>query len=502
MNMNIQDIHYNKYIKYKTKYLELKELSGGKDENMYGNQYKEIKTKILLFESNYKNINKLEKDFNNEKNETSKHKKYNIYKTNMITNIVSIEDYLLNTLLPELYTINSNDVFIKIFKDISKTIINYREYFYLIKNYKQIYLDSIKKKIKQYEKNIKTNLDSLNLKKFNFVSNNFKKLRKIIEIYFKNVNNSIQKLDSFTYKSENWHINYKNEDKYQENKCLFDYIENNQIIFTNNIIFNNILSNLEIDISKEVEFDISKEVESDITNRIESDITNRIESDISKQLERIYNTDDLSNNRIDIFYSIKELFKLKVLYTFTGNNRTNNIDYIMMLINCYLIIINMFILIKNEQNTFDHNLYLQNLLFKNKEQNGGGDGGVGGLGGGSDDTDGTDGTDDQNKNHEVECKNIDNFNCGIIMVSYYCDENKYNIFHIFERLESIFKNNKNKNNVAIEYKNQVYDMKNSNESLWLCRLLKDDIEKYFPNNKVLTELKIFFNRFRFKHLFN
>ena len=29
MNMNIQDINYNKYIKYKTKYLELKELSGG-----------------------------------------------------------------------------------------------------------------------------------------------------------------------------------------------------------------------------------------------------------------------------------------------------------------------------------------------------------------------------------------------------------------------------------------------------------------------------------------
>ena len=29
ININIQDIHYNKYIKYKTKYLELKELSGG-----------------------------------------------------------------------------------------------------------------------------------------------------------------------------------------------------------------------------------------------------------------------------------------------------------------------------------------------------------------------------------------------------------------------------------------------------------------------------------------
>jgi len=34
INMNIQDIHYNKYIKYKTKYLELKEQLGGNCENI------------------------------------------------------------------------------------------------------------------------------------------------------------------------------------------------------------------------------------------------------------------------------------------------------------------------------------------------------------------------------------------------------------------------------------------------------------------------------------
>jgi len=501
--MNIQDIHYNKYIKYKTKYLELKEQSGGIGESMYGNQYEEIKTKILLFDSKYKEQKTLEKEINNETNYISKHVKKNKYKTTMITNIVSIEDYLLNTLLPELYTININNniVFIKIFKDISKTIINYREYFYSIKNYKPIYLDSIKKKIKQYEKNIETNLNNLNSKLFKFVLN-YKKLRKIIEIYFKNVNNSIQKLDSFTYKSEKWYINYKNKEKYQENKCLFDYIENNQIIFTNNIIVDIILSKLEIDTSKEIEIIYAKQLESDISKEKESDISKEIESDISKQLERIYNRDDLTNNRIDIFYSIKELFKLKVLYTFKGNNRTNNIDYIMMLINCYLIIINMFILIKNEINTFDHNLYLQNLLFENpnKEQNGG-DGDGDGSGSGSDGSlgDGSlgDGSDDKNKNHEVECKNIDNFNCELIMTSYNCDENKYNIFHIFKTLESIF----NKN-ISIEYKYKVYDMKNSNESSYLCGLLKNDIERYFLGNTVLTEFKTFFNRFRFQHLFN
>ena len=32
INMNIQDKYYNKYIKYKTKYLELKELNGGDKE--------------------------------------------------------------------------------------------------------------------------------------------------------------------------------------------------------------------------------------------------------------------------------------------------------------------------------------------------------------------------------------------------------------------------------------------------------------------------------------
>ena len=34
--MNNQDIHYNKYIKYKTKYLELKELNGGLFYNIKG----------------------------------------------------------------------------------------------------------------------------------------------------------------------------------------------------------------------------------------------------------------------------------------------------------------------------------------------------------------------------------------------------------------------------------------------------------------------------------
>jgi len=64
MNMNIninnQDIHYNKYIKYKTKYLELKELSGGSlftkivnfNLNLYGSEYNYleyclIKTKVI-----------------------------------------------------------------------------------------------------------------------------------------------------------------------------------------------------------------------------------------------------------------------------------------------------------------------------------------------------------------------------------------------------------------------------------------------------------------------
>jgi len=38
--MNNQDIHYNKYIKYKTKYLELKELNGGSTYLVLTNQVK------------------------------------------------------------------------------------------------------------------------------------------------------------------------------------------------------------------------------------------------------------------------------------------------------------------------------------------------------------------------------------------------------------------------------------------------------------------------------
>ena len=36
MDINIQDKYYNKYIKYKTKYLELKEQSGGRNPEVYG----------------------------------------------------------------------------------------------------------------------------------------------------------------------------------------------------------------------------------------------------------------------------------------------------------------------------------------------------------------------------------------------------------------------------------------------------------------------------------
>ena len=51
-NINIQDKYYNKYIKYKTKYLELKEQRGGEDnirDNNNDNYLLSIRDIYFLF---------------------------------------------------------------------------------------------------------------------------------------------------------------------------------------------------------------------------------------------------------------------------------------------------------------------------------------------------------------------------------------------------------------------------------------------------------------------
>ena len=428
--MDIEDIYYKKYLKYKLKYLELKQNGGGlkywfkntftpDKEEIYGKeQYDLIEIKIKSFEIEDKEIEKKEKKDTN-------YKKNNEYKKIMLKKILDIEEYLLNTLLPVLYTLNTNDVFINVYKEISNTIINYREYFYLHSN-KQITIENII----QAKQNIEEYLNSLKISKF-------LNLRKIIKLYFKYVNDFIQNCDSFTYNSS--YVNHSYDDE-KTDPCLFTYIDNNIIKFENNSIF----------------------------EMINIDISNKLKNIYDFTSETIINEkiDTLKNKRIETFYNIKKLLKLQVLYTFKNNNKDNNIDNIMMLINCYIIIISLFILMKIGNRTIKKDLYLQNLLFK------GGDGG-----------------EDENK------KVYSNWDLHVINSDYDCDKTKYNILKIFDRLKTIY--SINSTDTIIGYKTKQYKpMKYIDHRFELIDILKTDIEKHFTDNQVLTDLKEYVNNLK------
>ena len=548
--MNMEDIYYNKYIKYKTKYLELKELNGGmnlfkgigkiynytlgkksttptltstqiqptliptpipiqqqqqqqqqqpiqqqqqqqqpiqqqqeldSDEEFsaftdypestestestesiisnrsnYGNQYNKINEKIVLFKEAYKinekkreEIKNLEKNISTDELNENLYNNKNIYKTKIIDNIVSIEDYLLNTLLPELYNNNNNkdiknihDNLIIIYINICRIIINYREYFYSKHNYNEKYINSIKQNIKEYIKNIK---NKLNLGKINL-----KKLKNIIKLYFENVNDSIEYLDSFTYKSKNLE---------KENDCLFTYINNNIINFTENSIFAKIKTTF---------------------------------------LKILNNKENLKNKLISL-YNIKEILKIYVLITFKNNTYINNIDNIMMLINCYLIIINNMEILKDDanlnNNNINYDLYLQNLLFEKK----------------TNDIFSFDKVFDIKENIftgganeeqiiKSDCGKIEVLTCQLIMSEYYnCDKIKFNILYIFLKLENILELDISKKEAKIGYQildtpenNKFYNIKDQEERIEFNKQLKYVIEnffkQYFKNDKEILKI--------------
>ena len=107
--MDIDDNHYKKYIKYKTKYLELKEQLGGG---------------LYIIDLDH---------FMNSYIEKEKNKYDEIFNSQIPNKIFLIEDFLLNNLLKEIliYDTKTEDLVVEIYKQICNTILNYREYFYL-----------------------------------------------------------------------------------------------------------------------------------------------------------------------------------------------------------------------------------------------------------------------------------------------------------------------------------------------------------------------------------
>jgi hypothetical protein len=118
ININNQDIHYNKYIKYKTKYLELKEQRGSGIGEWFN---RSTITEEKIFETNFDKL----KD---QKCKIDSYLNYN--KDNISIIISSVEDLLLNIILPQLYIYNNKtdyqQIIINIYKSFCNTINTYR----------------------------------------------------------------------------------------------------------------------------------------------------------------------------------------------------------------------------------------------------------------------------------------------------------------------------------------------------------------------------------------
>ena len=163
MNTNLGNQYYNKYIKYKTKYLELKESEGGNyltrlfynDKNKYGKQSEKIKTLVSYLKNNKNNID----------------------------NIAKIEEYLLNELINELLLVYNYEDFIDLSKLIYKFILNYREY---------INIKKLKNNVFSYHEVLKLDILTiehviiLKVKQINQMLK-LHALKDIVKIYLKNV---------------------------------------------------------------------------------------------------------------------------------------------------------------------------------------------------------------------------------------------------------------------------------------------------------------------------
>jgi len=304
--MDIQDVYYNKYIKYKLKYLELKQ-SGGvyipfytsyiqekkkeKEIEFYGEEeYKQIEDFILITDSQQGKLDNIE---------TKK------------TKISNIESFLLNKLINKLKSKNEfKEDFENIKKEILNTILNYRQYFYLNK-FSYNNLEKQSKNETETETEIKRNILSLR-------NSYYRKIRLANEKIIKYLDNLIK---IFKFKKLKTLINQ-----------YFEYI--------------NILNTLDKPIS--LNFYDDDDYKEDISKKFNDEITELVT--ITRYLKKNYYeiTTKLSY--------IQNLVKQYELY-----NNKNNIDDNIMLINCYFILINlMFVKFKDiELNYYDYN----NILF-------------------------------------------------------------------------------------------------------------------------------------------
>jgi hypothetical protein len=469
--MDIDDKHYKKYIKYKTKYLELKEqLGGGRHMHVRGRHRPRHHTPVRKYTPKIQYVSSETRPISNKQSVSSeksefidldnfmtsyigkeKNKYDEIFNSQIPNKIFLIEDFLLNNLLKEIliYDTKTEDLVVKIYKQICNTILNYREYFYLNvdKNSKTeellggwSFFDFFKSKKAQPESNKaqpESNKAQPESKKTKPESNKAQPESNKAQLEIITID-KLQKRCIHNINAAQIIINNLLKDKKYKSTKL-----NNIITIYFSSVNESIQKNMYSVFENKIKFKIN-----DIYNKINNEIS---DDNITNKINALPNPKNNYNEFIKNLYNIQKLLKLKVLYNSNINITVSSDDYI-MLINCFLFVFKLKLVFFKQITVMHNDLYFD-------------------LVGGDNDND--------------------------IIVDIIVDKNiVINILNTLIKIILFFTQNintkenhiKNKDNYTLEYNGKEYTLSKDVANQLIDVIIKD-IQSYLPNNIFITELK-------------
>ena len=483
--MDIDDEHYKKYIKYKTKYLELKEYSGGGRHLFRRGRNRIRRVRVSQSSKQYetnKPLPESSKQYESNKPlpESSKQPEMNdldyfitlyiqkekikwdsIIESQIPNKIFLIEDFLLNNLLNEIliYDTKTEDLVVNIYKQICNIILNYREYFYLNVdnisiNTKEFsgggWFDSLfnffkkKPETKSTQPETKSTQPETKSTQPESKSTQPETNKAPLEII------TIDKLKKSCI--ENIKIaEHRIEQLLQKYKST-----NNQLQTIIKVYFNTVNLSIKNNMNSIVKNKIKFE-KNDIYKKINNEIS---DDNITKKLHELKEISDLiQQKQYNLFmkklYNIQKLLKLKVLYNSDINMNVSTDDYI-MLINCFLFVFKLKLAIYKTITVKHDDLYFDNDFL---------------LDGGNDNS-------DYDINIIVNKDKVINIFNTLMMIILYLTQNTDTKEHFI----------KDKKNYIVKYNNKDYKLAEIHIDVLNNQIMKDIIS-YLPNNIFIKELQ-------------